>query len=519
MTADLSASTAANRAADIRLTPLSPAVAEAKDFLAKGIGLAKKQAFEPAIAHFTTAIKAAFTLLQNLPTPNPLALSEQPTSHAEIAAIEITLTQSFYHRGCALCRVNKYDRAIADFTHLIHQPPTSSAIPADWLITKLTEIYIHRGNAYRRLGEYVHALSDLNQGVSRSGGTAQSYSARGLLRLDMDEFAGAIADFTQALALHPTFAQGYLWRGFAYLRSDRPDLAITDLTHAIAAIPTCAEAYNHRGVAHVRQHHLIAARQDFDQAIRLQSDFAEAYSNRGNVLLLLGEPARAAVDYDQAIALAPHLAELYFNRTAATHSGDGYPDKTQASIDYDTTDLLPVSSAAFYRHRAQVRAHEGKLSAAIADYTQAIALTPTAHAFYQRGLLSQALGQSEQALADLDQAIERSPDYGKAYCDRAQLRFQLNDFTGALADIEQALIRLSHPPKSAYVTCCLSHFSLGDHSRAIEAFEQLIAHFQPDQSQLGQSQLEHFQSGHLQSGYQSSSQTSKDSTSIGSAGG
>lgn len=489
----------ADFAADIRVSPLPQTVVEAKSFLARGIELVKSQAPEAAIAQFTKAIKVASAILQSIPRPNPLNISEQPMSLAEVATVEVTLTQSFYHRGCAFCRLQNYKSAIADFTHLIHQPPTSSAIPAEWLITKLTEIYIHRGNAYRRLGEYIYALADLDQGITRSNGSAQSFGARGLLRLDMADFEGAIADFDQALAHHPTFVQGYLWRGFAYLRHGDPGLAITDLTRAITAIPTCAEAFNHRGVAHVYQHQLEAARADFDQAIRLKSDFAEAYSNRGNVRLLLGDRASATVDYDRAIALNPQLAELYFNRAAVSNGAGSFACREQTSIDDDITDKLPLNNAAFYRHRARERTNEGKPKAAISDYTNAIALSPTAHALYQRGLLYLSLGQSEQALADFDGAIDLSPDYGVVYSDRAQLRLRNNDLQGALADIEQAANLSPNLKQEIHATRCLIHFAMGHREQALADFEQLITQ--------------------LRAAGQSSSHTSNDSTSIGSVGG
>ncbi|MEL7331873.1 MAG: tetratricopeptide repeat protein [Cyanobacteria bacterium J06560_2] len=478
----------ADFAAEILVSPVPQTVETAKHFLSKGVELAKLQAFERAIAQFSQAIRLSLAILQQVPKLSPTQMSERALSTSEVTAVEVTATQSFYHRGCALCRLEEYERAIADFTHLIHQPPTSSAIPAEWLITKLTEIYIHRGNAYRRLGEHTQALADLDQSVTRSGGSAQSYGCRGLVHLDTGDFAGAIADFTQALALHPTFSQGYLWRGFARLRSNRPALAITDLDRAIAAIPNCAEAFNHRGLAYFYLNYLEQAQADFSRAIQINRDFAEAYNNRGNIFQLLGDSAAANVDYDQAITLDAQLAELYFNRAA------GCKGTEQASADYKATADLPVDNAAFYRHRAEVKASEGHLRAAIDDYTTAIELVPTATALYRRGKLYVQIGEAAKAEEDFEGAIAQSPDYGIVYCARSQLRFQSQDFIGALADIDKAIAQLNPPRKELFVTRCLAHFALREPQQALEDFEQLITCIQ------------------------SSSQTSNESTSIGSVG-
>ena len=441
MTADLTA--------DILIRPVPQAIAQATALLAHGIELAKLQEFERAIAHFTQSIRLTLTLLTPDSTESR-SLSETTRSLgvAEVPTLEDTATQSFYHRGCAFSRIERYDRAIADFTHLIQQPPTSATIPATWLIGKLTEIYIHRGNAHRRLGEHAHSRSDLNQAIHRSNGSAQSYSCRGLLHLDTHKFEQAIEDFSAAIKQHPTFAQAYLWRGFAYLRSNRSQQAIADLNHAIAAIPTCAEAYNHRGIAHLQQNNLPQAQADFSQAIRLNPNFTEAYNNRGHLHQLVGNRLSATVDYDLA----------------------------QATTDDHTTAALPKNDAAFYRHQAQIKAKSGQIAAAIIDYTTALSITPTAHALYQRGRLYVQIGEKEKALADFDGALVRSPDYGAVYCDRSHLRFQTHDLPGTIADTNKAIELSStcYTLKETFITRCLTHFSLGNKLQALEDFEQLI---------------------------------------------
>ena len=474
MTADFAADMTANVATSAIVQPMSQAIAGAQQFLVKGIELANIREFERAITHFTGSIGLSLAILKEI-KQDPII------DQRSLSAAEVTATQSFYHRGCALCRLEQYEKAIADFTHLIHQPPTSSAIPADWLITKLTEIYIHRGNAYRRLGEYSQALADLNQSISRAG-SAQSYGCRGLLYLDTNDFEKAITDFDQALSLHPTFSQGYLWRGFARVRSGEYALSIEDLDRAISAIPNCAEAFNHRGLAYFYLNDLDKAKSDFSQAVQIDSGFAEAYNNRGNILQLLGDSAAANVDYERAISLTPQQSEIYLNRIA-TNNAD------------EIISRLDSEDASFYRHRAATRASGGKWKEAIADYTTAIELSPTANTFYQRGKLYRQINELEAALSDFDAAIEQSPNYGVVYSDRAQLRFKLNDLSGTLSDIQKNTELRPNPSKEILVTCCLTQFLLGKQQQALQDFEQLIRQIQ------------------------SSSQTSKESTSIGSVGG
>ncbi|MEO0648623.1 MAG: tetratricopeptide repeat protein, partial [Cyanobacteria bacterium J06650_10] len=162
-------------------------------------------------------------------------------------------------------------------------------------------------------------------------------------------------------------------------------------------------------------------------------------------------------------------------------------------------DSLTSNEASFYRHRAAVMTRARRFEEAIADYTTALELSPTAHAFYQRGKLYCQNSEFEKALTDFDASIELSPEYGMVYCDRAQLRFKAHDLTGALSDSQKTTDLLSNPPKETYITRCLIHFSLGNKQQALQDFEQLIQQ--------------------IKSSFQSSSQTSNDSTSMGSVGG
>ena len=443
--------------ADILIRPVPQAIAQAKTLLTQGIEFAKLQEFERAIAHFTQSIHLTLTLLKPNPehsgdptqtrSLNVAGVNVAEMSVAEVTTVEVTATRGFYHRGCAFSRIERYDRALAAFPHLVRQPPTSATIPATWLISYLTDIYIHRGNAHRRLGEYPQALADLNQAIKRSNGSAQSYSGRGLLHLDTSDFEQAIEDFSAAIQQHPTFAQAYLWRGFAYLRGQKPQQAIADLDHAIAAIPTCAEAYNHRGIAHLHLNNLTKAQSDFSQAIRLNPTFAEVYNNRGNLHQLLGDHSSATIDYERANALTHGLTQ-----------SNNHP------------------TAAFYRHQAQINATAGRIDAAIADYSSALSITPTAYALYQRGKLYVQIGENEKALADFDRALVRSPDYAEIYCDRSHLHFQAHNLPSTLADTNKAieLFPLSYALKETFITRCLTHFSLSNKQQALADFEQLV---------------------------------------------
>ena len=344
----------------------------AKDLLIQGIKSSRSGDFKRSVILFTQAIE-------------------------EDSIDPVITLKSYYYRGCALSSLGWYDAAIADFSQVIQFSDRATNItPVAVPTAKLTELYIHRGNAYRQLHHYTHAATDLEQGVIRSGGSAQSYACRGLLRLDIEDFAGAIADFTRALHVHPTFAQCHLWRGFAYLRKGHPYEAADDLSRAIESIPSSPEAYNHRGVANLYLADFSQALSDFNQAIRLNPKFAEAYRNRGILRRLMGDMASAEVDCDRALFLDPQLSQIQS-----------------------------------------------------AQSSEQVTPPHTAYEHYQQGLFHLKNNHLTAAIQSFDAAIALSPDYTEPYIDRCIARFHTHNTTAALEDFERIIanIQISHPPR------------------------------------------------------------------------
>ena len=79
-------------------------------------------------------------------------------------------------------------------------------------------------------------------------------------------------------------------------------------------------------------------------------------------------------------------------------------------------------SARRYRDRGQARAPRKDYAAAIADFDEAIRLSPRAsNAYYDRGLARVEIKQFDKALADYDAAIRMNPGFDEVYLSRAWL--------------------------------------------------------------------------------------------------
>jgi len=98
----------------------------------------------------------------------------------------------------------------------------------------------------------------------------------------------------------------------------------------------------------------------------------------------------------------------------------------------------PADAEGFARRAAAFDARHNYV-AAIADYTRAIALQPTAeHDYYERARDHWRNSEPEAALADLTAALKLKPDDDAALLVRGDLRLERGDDDGAAADFEAA---------------------------------------------------------------------------------
>jgi len=98
----------------------------------------------------------------------------------------------------------------------------------------------------------------------------------------------------------------------------------------------------------------------------------------------------------------------------------------------------------------------------------------TAALLMSRAKVAADAGNSAVAMELLNAVIRLRPDYTEAFNRRATLSYMKNDYSRALADIEQVLIR--EPRHFAALTgLALIMEDLGDDKRALEAYRQALA--------------------------------------------
>src|SRR5260221_3237650 len=104
--------------------------------------------------------------------------------------------------------------------------------------------------------------------------------------------------------------------------------------------------------------------------------------------------------------------------------------------------LPPVERAAALTIRGAGFAMKGDNEHAMADFNEAVVLSPREPAAYwQRGLVLEARSDYQSAIRDLSKAIELKPDLTEAYSARGVANFGLGNLTAALKDLDDAISR------------------------------------------------------------------------------
>jgi len=203
-----------------------------------------------------------------------------------------------------------------------------------------------------------------------------------------------------------------------------------------------------------------------------QATSADDYLAQARALLVkMGREQEVIKLANQVLAIR-QSAEAYFYRAYAKLN---LGDKQAAIADYSQAIAINPKDATAYYNRGVAKSALGDMQSAIADYTQAIAINPKlAAAYNNRGGAKSALGDKQGAIADCDQAIAINPQYADAYYNRGVAKSALGDKQAAIADYSQA-ININPQNAKAFNNRGNAKSALGDKQGAIADLNQAIA--------------------------------------------
>jgi tetratricopeptide (TPR) repeat protein len=287
-------------------------------------------------------------------------------------------SQALFVRGQAYHRTKQLERAERDYDAALKLTPNNDAI------------YPSRANVALRLGRADEAVAFLKRGLAINPKNAHSLRMVGVILRDVGQPGEAIRNFSTALEVDPNDANTLLFRSYAYQDEHRFDLALQDASKLVAMPPDEINLQGYLdGHGVERDFHIVAL------------------TDRADIFSAIGKYDLAERDLDAAVA---------YKRSAASLEARGEflmdrPGQQQRALDdlEAATKLAPEMPRAFYSKGA-VLVDLKRYDEALAALDRALAIRPNYdYALRMRAITYRALGKTDLAVKDLEDAVVTSP--------------------------------------------------------------------------------------------------------------
>ncbi len=327
------------------------------------------------------------------------------------------------------------------------------SLSAEWALP-----WFHRANLLAMLKRNEEALGDYRKTVELIPGFATAWKNLASCHVSRDEFDDALNAFARAIEIDPELVVAHLERGILLGRMSRISDAILDFDAILNSEPENEIVLALRARSFIITEQYDKAIADFDRLVELNPS-VPALIGRGTVWLYKDCPEEAEKDFAEAIQLQPESAEqiqlqqLFIEAGVAQHRENYHQviDKAEAAlqIDENSVDGLMIRAGGKWYLENWVEAGD--------DFSQVLERDSDRLAAYSgRGQVRVELGEYEDAILDLDRAIELATNdeeqeesfVAYALNGRALAKAGLERWNDALEDFDQSLQKC---PENAWV--------------------------------------------------------------------
>lgn len=224
-------------------------------------------------------------------------------------------------------------------------------------------------------------------------------------KIEEHNLYGALNEFNKILTLEPSYSPAFVGRAYTKSLLEKYEEAFKDIEQALEINENSDLAYATLGEIYLRLRNYKKALENFNKAITLNNLNNDALIGKINVLLLTENIKEAEKLADEAI------------EKDATNDG-------------------------FYYIRGLVYNYKGKYEKAINEFDHALQLSPTKNLFniyLNRGASKFIIQEYNEALEDLNMAIELNPYNSSAYHSRGRVYYETEDYENAITDFKKSL--------------------------------------------------------------------------------
>ncbi len=268
---------------------------------------------------------------------------------------------------------------------------------------KKVEQFLEKATGYLHVAEYEHAIKWLNRALEIQPDNAQAWFYKGVVETNRNGFEAAIACYEQSARTAGSHAFLPLFNmGNAFQSLGRIDEAIAAFYKAIKIEPDLADAWINLGrLLDDRGQHSEAIR-CYDSALKSNSDDPVAWSNKGNSL-------RGLFKFNEALDCYKKSLQLDVRNLAAT-----------------------VGIASCYGQL-------GDPLTALTILNDVMGREIPPFVLLERAVLYGLSGRHEEAVLDLDSAIQQGLDSAEVWNNRGECLAKLQRLDESIASFDRAL--------------------------------------------------------------------------------
>ncbi|MEM1324216.1 MAG: tetratricopeptide repeat protein [Bacteroidota bacterium] len=223
-----------------------------------------------------------------------------------------------------------------------------------------------------------------------------------------------------------------------------------------------AESFYQRATELHDQQELSQAIAYYTEAINLAPDFDRALFNRGLAYYQQGKLLKARHDFDQVISLDGQDAGAYEIRGAIRQ----LLDNPEGAVEDYSNAIAVKPSAELYANRATAHGDMELYDEAMADINAALRIDPQSSATYSnQGDLLFAKGDYKAAIDSYDKVLAINKDDGQSLNNRANAYVKLGSYNAAMNDYNQA--SSLHPDSEIYINRAFSWLNQGEYEKAL----------------------------------------------------
>lgn len=251
-------------------------------------------------------------------------------------------------------------------------------------------------------------------------------------------------------------------------------VAIQYFNQAINTKPYLAKPYFYRAIAKLNLEDYAGAEADASKAIELNEFITDAWEVRGVARQNLGNNMGAITDYEHALRLVPRNRQLMYNLAVANVEEKRYHEAD--SLFGVIIENYPGFENA-YLARGRMRLQTGDTLHALADIDTALVRNPNSfngHVMRAELLMNRERPLFRTALENMDHAIKLEPKIAGLYINRAYIRYNLQDWAGAMDDYDKA-IALEPLNSTALFNRGMLNAEANANDRALDDFSAVIA--------------------------------------------